>query len=151
MSSQGPEFDEEAQSELTVSELRERARKQREELEKRMTGDGSDEEEEKEESEATASESSSSEETGCLWGMGNDENRSLVFNILKAVIQNYLPVLGEVRLCLCSVQLKRQCQKRMKMRRIHLQLSFTRIRKQHTLKILKKPYRASMTEKVLIM
>ncbi|XP_057178740.1 kanadaptin [Triplophysa rosa] len=69
---QGPEFDEEAQSELTVTELRERARKQREELEKIMTGDGSDEEEEKEESEATASERSSSEETGCLWGMAEE-------------------------------------------------------------------------------
>ncbi|XP_056623278.1 kanadaptin [Triplophysa dalaica] len=69
---QGPEFDEEAQSELTVTELRERARKQREELEKRMTGDGSDEEEEKEESEATALERSSSQETGCLWGMAEE-------------------------------------------------------------------------------
>uniref|UniRef100_A0A671KBZ6 Kanadaptin-like n=1 Tax=Sinocyclocheilus anshuiensis TaxID=1608454 RepID=A0A671KBZ6_9TELE len=69
---QGPEFDEEAESDLTVTELRERARKQREELEKRMMGDGSDEEEEKEDSEASASRRSSSEETGCSWGMAEE-------------------------------------------------------------------------------
>ncbi len=73
--SQGPEFDEEAESELTVTELREHARKQREELEKRMMGDGSDEEEEKEDSEASATTKSSSEDTGCFWGMGNKDNR----------------------------------------------------------------------------
>lgn len=74
--SQGPEFDEEAESELTVTELRERARKQKEALEKRMLGDGSDEEEtEKEESEYSATTRSSSEDTGCSWGMGNNENR----------------------------------------------------------------------------
>uniref|UniRef100_A0A8C1ZZ75 Solute carrier family 4 member 1 adaptor protein n=1 Tax=Cyprinus carpio TaxID=7962 RepID=A0A8C1ZZ75_CYPCA len=70
---QGPEFDEEAESELTVTELRERARKQREELEKRMMGDGSDEEEEKEDSEVSATTRSSSEDTGCSWGMAEEE------------------------------------------------------------------------------
>ncbi|XP_043088694.1 kanadaptin [Puntigrus tetrazona] len=70
---QGPEFDEEAESELTVTELRERAKKQREELEKRMMGDGSDEEEEeKEDSEASATTRSSSEDTGCSWGMDEE-------------------------------------------------------------------------------
>ncbi|KTG05139.1 hypothetical protein cypCar_00007767 [Cyprinus carpio] len=69
---QGPEFDEEAESELTVTELRERARKQREELEKRMMGDGSDEEEEKEGSEVSATTRSSSEDTGCSWGMDEE-------------------------------------------------------------------------------
>ncbi|XP_016300182.1 kanadaptin-like isoform X2 [Sinocyclocheilus anshuiensis] len=68
---QGPEFDE-AESELTVTELRECARKQREELEKRMMGDGSDEEEEKEDSEASATTRSSSEDTGCSWGMDEE-------------------------------------------------------------------------------
>ncbi|KAI2654636.1 Kanadaptin [Labeo rohita] len=79
----GPEFDEEAESELTVTELRERARKQREELEKRMMGDGSDEEEEKEDSEASATRKSSSEDTGCSWGMEvvpeEDENEENPF------------------------------------------------------------------------
>ncbi|KAK2878643.1 hypothetical protein QQF64_011275 [Cirrhinus molitorella] len=69
---QGPEFDEEAESELTVTELRERARKQREELEKRMMGEGSDEEEEKEDSEASAAKKSSSEDTGCSWGIAEE-------------------------------------------------------------------------------
>ncbi|XP_077094439.1 kanadaptin isoform X2 [Siphateles boraxobius] len=69
---QGPEFDEEAESELTVTELRERARKQKEALEKRMLGDGSDEEEEKEESESSATTRSSSEDTGCSWGMDEE-------------------------------------------------------------------------------
>lgn len=73
--SQGPECDEEAESELTVTELRERARKQREALEKRMMGDGSDEEEEKEESESSVTRKSSSEDIGCSWGMGNKDNR----------------------------------------------------------------------------
>uniref|UniRef100_A0A8C1KPD0 Solute carrier family 4 member 1 adaptor protein n=1 Tax=Cyprinus carpio TaxID=7962 RepID=A0A8C1KPD0_CYPCA len=76
---QGPEFDEEAESELTVTELRERARKQREELEKRMMGDGSDEEEEKEGSEVSATTRSSSEDTGCSWGMEDDENEENPF------------------------------------------------------------------------
>uniref|UniRef100_A0A8C2KHY3 Solute carrier family 4 member 1 adaptor protein n=1 Tax=Cyprinus carpio TaxID=7962 RepID=A0A8C2KHY3_CYPCA len=76
---QGPEFDEEAESELTVTELRERARKQREELEKRMMGDGSDEEEEKEDSEVSATARSSSEDTGCSWGMEDDENEENPF------------------------------------------------------------------------
>ncbi|XDV43675.1 hypothetical protein PO909_012114 [Leuciscus waleckii] len=69
---QGPEFDEEAESELTVTELRERAKKQKEALEKRMLGDGSDEEEEKEESESSATTRSSSEDTGCSWGMDEE-------------------------------------------------------------------------------
>ncbi|XP_051725255.1 kanadaptin [Ctenopharyngodon idella] len=71
---QGPEFDEEAESELTVTELRERARKQREALEKRMMGDGSDDdEEEKEESDqSSATRKSSSEDIGCSWGMAEE-------------------------------------------------------------------------------
>ncbi|KAK3537691.1 hypothetical protein QTP70_017905 [Hemibagrus guttatus] len=81
---QGPESDEEAESELTVTELRERARKQREELEKRMMGDGSDDndddddddvdEDNKEEKneESVARGRSAAEESGCSWGMGED-------------------------------------------------------------------------------
>lgn len=60
-----------------MTELRERARKQRAELEKRMMGEGSDEEEEeekekeKEEGESNKSQSkASTEDSGCSWGMG---------------------------------------------------------------------------------
>ncbi|KAG7466063.1 hypothetical protein MATL_G00160850 [Megalops atlanticus] len=74
---QGPEFDEEAESELTVTELRERARKQREDLERRMMGDGSDndddeEKEEQGEEKPTSRGKGSSEEAGCSWGMEDD-------------------------------------------------------------------------------
>lgn len=67
--SQGPEFDEEEESELTVTELREQARKQRAELEKRMTGDLSDGEED-EGKEKRNKGQSKDEDTGCSWGMG---------------------------------------------------------------------------------
>ncbi|KAI1895169.1 hypothetical protein AGOR_G00103530 [Albula goreensis] len=73
---QGPEFDEEAESELTVTELKERAKKQREELERRMMGDGSDEEEDDGKETLETSDGSrgrnSSEEAGCSWGMEED-------------------------------------------------------------------------------
>ncbi|TRY55318.1 hypothetical protein DNTS_013469 [Danionella cerebrum] len=69
---QGPECDEEAESDLTVTELRALARKQKEELEKRMMGDGSDEEAEKEEREENVSMNNSSEDTGCSWGMAEE-------------------------------------------------------------------------------
>uniref|UniRef100_A0A1A8GLK1 Solute carrier family 4 (Anion exchanger), member 1, adaptor protein n=1 Tax=Nothobranchius korthausae TaxID=1143690 RepID=A0A1A8GLK1_9TELE len=73
---QGPEFDEEEESELTVTELRERARKQREELEKRMTGELSDGEEEEEEAEAGEEGSTKAQskkvDSGCTWGMDEE-------------------------------------------------------------------------------
>ncbi|KAM6969653.1 kanadaptin [Tautogolabrus adspersus] len=78
---QGPEFDEEEESELTVTELRERALKQKAELEKRMMGDGLDddkdeEEEEKEEDEEGKSNKGrsklSNEDSGCSWGMDEE-------------------------------------------------------------------------------
>ncbi|XP_036449477.1 kanadaptin [Colossoma macropomum] len=75
---QGPESDEEAESELTVTELRERARKQREELEKRMMGDGADDDDDdnddadKKNEEKESSGRSSSEDGGCSWGMGEE-------------------------------------------------------------------------------
>ncbi|XP_029982769.1 kanadaptin isoform X3 [Sphaeramia orbicularis] len=68
---QGPEFDEEEESDLTVTELRERARKQRAELEKRMMGDGSDDEDDKEESEKAQSKPST-DDSGCSWGMADE-------------------------------------------------------------------------------
>ncbi|XP_068195611.1 kanadaptin [Antennarius striatus] len=73
---QGPEFDEEEESELTVTELKEQARKQRAELEKRMMGDGSDEDNEEEEDgegDAKKDESKpSSDEGSCSWGMAEE-------------------------------------------------------------------------------
>ncbi|XP_062378622.1 kanadaptin [Sardina pilchardus] len=69
---QGPESDEESESELTVTELRERARKQRE-LEERMMGDGSDEENEKDEEKSdSVPGKSSTDESGCSWGMAEE-------------------------------------------------------------------------------
>uniref|UniRef100_A0A8B9KL11 Solute carrier family 4 member 1 adaptor protein n=1 Tax=Astyanax mexicanus TaxID=7994 RepID=A0A8B9KL11_ASTMX len=79
---QGPESDEEAESELTVTELRERARKQREELEKRMMGDGGSDDDDDDDDdnsdkaakngEQESSKKSSPEDTGCSWGMGDE-------------------------------------------------------------------------------
>ncbi|XP_042357305.1 kanadaptin [Plectropomus leopardus] len=72
---QGPEFDEEEESELTVTELREKARKQKEELEKRMMGDDSDDDEEEEKEEDTQNKGQSkpsNEDSGCSWGMAEE-------------------------------------------------------------------------------
>ncbi|KAM4724051.1 kanadaptin [Anableps anableps] len=70
---QGPESDEEEESELTVTELRERARKQRAELEKRMMGELSDGEEDEEKGEDKKSQrEASNEDSGCTWGMEED-------------------------------------------------------------------------------
>nr|XP_020497231.1 kanadaptin [Labrus bergylta] len=79
---QGPEFDEEEESELSVTELRERAQKQKAELEKRMLGDGLDddkedeEEEEKEDGDEGKSNKGrskqSTDDSGCSWGMAEE-------------------------------------------------------------------------------
>lgn len=58
-----------------MTELREQARKQKAELERRMMGEGSDEEEEKEEKDGEGEvnkgqSKSSNEDSGCSWGMG---------------------------------------------------------------------------------
>lgn len=60
-----------------MTELRERARKQKAELERRMMGDGSDEEDEKEEEEEGEDDETnkarsklSNDDSGCSWGMG---------------------------------------------------------------------------------
>ncbi|MEQ2206701.1 hypothetical protein XENOCAPTIV_001863, partial [Xenoophorus captivus] len=59
------------------TELRERARKQRAELEKRMMGDLSDGEEDEEEGEGKKSRSEGShEDSGCTWGMAPEEDEN---------------------------------------------------------------------------
>ncbi|XP_077435944.1 kanadaptin [Vanacampus margaritifer] len=69
---QGPEFDEEEESELTVTELREQARKQRATLEKRMTEEGSDEEDGEKDEEKSVKSKVSSQDSGCSWGMAEE-------------------------------------------------------------------------------
>uniref|UniRef100_A0A674PF66 Solute carrier family 4 member 1 adaptor protein n=1 Tax=Takifugu rubripes TaxID=31033 RepID=A0A674PF66_TAKRU len=72
---QGPEYDEEEESELTVTELREQARKKKEELERRMMGEGSDNEEVGEEDKDGESKNQSrpsNEDSGCSWGMAEE-------------------------------------------------------------------------------
>ncbi|KAL0969866.1 hypothetical protein UPYG_G00233410 [Umbra pygmaea] len=70
---QGPEFDEEAESDLTVTELRERARKQREDLERRMMGEASDEDDKDEAKEDSSfKEKSSNDDSGCSWGIDDE-------------------------------------------------------------------------------
>ncbi|RVE56842.1 hypothetical protein OJAV_G00210280 [Oryzias javanicus] len=70
---QGPEFDEEEESELTVTELKERAAKQKAELEKRMMGDFSDGEEEEEGGQSSkVQKKESKEDLGCTWGMDEE-------------------------------------------------------------------------------
>ncbi|XP_078133169.1 kanadaptin isoform X1 [Sander vitreus] len=74
---QGPEFDEEEESELTVTELREKSRKHMAELERRMMGDGSDaddddEEEEEKNKDNKGQSKLSKEDSGCSWGMADE-------------------------------------------------------------------------------
>ncbi|XP_029315947.1 kanadaptin [Cottoperca gobio] len=72
---QGPECDEEQESELTVTELREKARKQKADLEKRMMGDGSDDDEKEEDGQDESKRGQSkmsNDDSGCSWGMGEE-------------------------------------------------------------------------------
>nr|XP_020470200.1 kanadaptin [Monopterus albus] len=66
---QGPEFDKEEESELTVTELRERMCKQKAILERRMMGDSSDDEKE---GVGEAGSRVSNEDLGCSWGMAEE-------------------------------------------------------------------------------
>ncbi|XP_062427936.1 kanadaptin [Rhea pennata] len=66
---QGPEEDQESESELTVTQLKALRKQQQAKLEKTMLGEDSDEEDEKEEK---RNESSQSSDMSCSWGMGED-------------------------------------------------------------------------------
>ncbi|XP_040523659.1 kanadaptin isoform X1 [Gallus gallus] len=66
---QGPEEDQESESELTVTQLKALRKQQQAKLEKTMLGEDSDEEDEKEE---RGSESSQNVDMSCSWGMGED-------------------------------------------------------------------------------
>lgn len=60
-----------------MTELRERAQKQKAELEKRMMGDGSDEEGADEDGAGDPNKSQSklsSDDSGCSWGMGEPQH-----------------------------------------------------------------------------
>ncbi|NXC13432.1 NADAP protein, partial [Corythaeola cristata] len=64
---QGPEEDQESESELTVTQLKALRKQQQAKLEKKMLGEDSDEEDEKEERRSDRSQNS---DMSCSWGMG---------------------------------------------------------------------------------
>ncbi|CAM2111312.1 unnamed protein product [Caretta caretta] len=68
---QGPEEDQESESELTVTQLKALHKQQQAKLEKTMLGEDSDEDEQ-EEKEEKRNESSQSNDMSCSWGMGED-------------------------------------------------------------------------------
>ncbi|XP_038250392.1 kanadaptin [Dermochelys coriacea] len=68
---QGPEEDQESESELTVTQLKALRKQQQAKLEKTMLGEDSDEDEQ-EEKEEKRNESGQSNDMSCSWGMGED-------------------------------------------------------------------------------
>ncbi|XP_058524117.1 kanadaptin [Ochotona princeps] len=68
---QGPEEDREAESELTVTQLKELRKQQQRLLEKKMLGEDSDGDEEADAAEKKSA-SIQDDDVGCTWGMGED-------------------------------------------------------------------------------
>ncbi|XP_050804479.1 kanadaptin isoform X1 [Gopherus flavomarginatus] len=68
---QGPEEDQESESELTVTQLKALRKQQQAKLEKTMLGEDSDEDEQ-EEKEERRNENNQSNDMSCSWGMGED-------------------------------------------------------------------------------
>lgn len=83
---QGPEEDQEAESELTVTQLKELRKQQQVLLEKKMLGEDSDEEEEMDASERKINAGSQDDEMGCTWGMGKKLKLLPEVNILRSLL-----------------------------------------------------------------
>uniref|UniRef100_A0A8C9P905 Solute carrier family 4 member 1 adaptor protein n=1 Tax=Spermophilus dauricus TaxID=99837 RepID=A0A8C9P905_SPEDA len=96
---QGPEDDREAESELTVTQLKELRKQQQMLLEKKMLGEDSDEEEDMDNTERKRNTSNQDDEMGCTWGMGEDavEDDAETFYIKepKKALQGFFDREGE--------------------------------------------------------
>lgn len=83
---QGPEEDQEAESELTVTQLKELRKKQQMMLEKKMLGEDSDEDEEMDTTDMKRNTGGQEDEMGCTWGMGKTLKLLPEVNILKLLV-----------------------------------------------------------------
>lgn len=121
-----------------MTELKERARKQREELEKRMMGDGSDEDDDKEDGDGgqdSGKKKTSNDDSGCSWGMGEPSmlESCSVFNRAHNTFFFFFGFpLYSLFLCNPRRQLKKPFQRRMRTRKTPFQQSSVRTRKPPT-------------------
>ena len=101
MPPQGPEADEETESEFSITQLRERAKKQQE-LQKKMMGDGSDEEEEEKDGEKAVRSSgrSNTDDAGCSWGMGKIASSQLTEHLHHNMKIYTCCIHGQLSVCL---------------------------------------------------
>lgn len=92
-----------------MTELKERARKQREELEKRMMGEGSDDDDDKEDKDGEQDGSrrkTTNDDSGCSWGMGESlmlEGCTMLNTVAESLSSDSvsLRVNGEHEPCFC--------------------------------------------------